>query len=414
MAPEPILSERPMERAGPNGSARSAKTASFDASTCSGAPASSAPDSFELTLIDPNSTDVRGSFTDPRRSSGSQGKASLFSSCVNLANSVLGTGLLALPRAFAHAGWGWGLAFSTLSAVLNILTSVYISETCRKTRPPASFTAIADAALPRYSIVVNLGLILMSLGACCSYIIVATSGFHTVANAGGSSWYWTVLALCVVAPLSFLRSMDALRFTSLAAVVIVLFLTTIIFIYSLGANDDGLLDPCAGVRWNATYFVDDGPCPPGPFEIAGSTWGVFSAFSSLSMAFGEPRARPAPSAPRVRAPCRSSPKLSRATESREHSFRQVPSCPSPPSTTRWRTRRSSACSSSMSLAMDSRGSSTACAPCADTALTGMPSPQTSSTATPTTGWSPRAGSASRSWSSSPSPSLQWRSASPPS
>jgi len=261
--------------------------------TISEPPGSNVNSCMELTLIDPDGSTVsiggraRGSFSDPRRSSGYDGKASLFSSCINLANSVLGTGLLALPRAFAHAGFVWGLAFSTLSALLNILTSVYISESCRKTRLPASFTSIADAAYKGYSIIVNLGLILLCLGACCSYIIVATGGFRKVVNPDGASWYWTVLAICIVTPLSFLRSMDALRFTSLAAVIIVLFLTILIVIYSFGVNDSSLLDPCAGVEWNATYFVESGgPCPPGPFSPAGSPWGVLSAFSSLSMAYG--------------------------------------------------------------------------------------------------------------------------------
>ena len=46
---------------------------------------------------------IKGSFYDPRNSSADDGKASLSSSTINLINSVLGTGLLALPRAFAHA-----------------------------------------------------------------------------------------------------------------------------------------------------------------------------------------------------------------------------------------------------------------------------------------------------------------------
>ncbi|KAL1499840.1 hypothetical protein AB1Y20_012525 [Prymnesium parvum] len=230
---------------------------------------------------------VRGSFTNPRSSSADDGKASLFSSCVNLANSVLGTGILALPRAFAHAGFAWGLAFSTLSALLNIATSVFISEVCRRTPPPATFTSIAEAARPGYSVLVNLGLILNCVGACCSYMIVATASFQAVLAPAAASWYWTVLALCVVTPLSFLRSMDALRFTSLGAVLIVLFLTALILLYSLGVSDDSLLDPCANVKWNGSAPADaKGPCPPGEVDAVGSPWGILSAFSSLSMAYG--------------------------------------------------------------------------------------------------------------------------------
>ena len=49
--------------------------------------------------------------------SSSQGTATLFSSIVNLVSTMLGSGLVVLPHAFAQAGWALGLGMVTLSAV---------------------------------------------------------------------------------------------------------------------------------------------------------------------------------------------------------------------------------------------------------------------------------------------------------
>ena len=54
--------------------------------------------------------------------------ATLESSIVNMANTVMGVGLLALPRAFAHSGLVWGFLLSTTAAILNIFTCHLIAE----------------------------------------------------------------------------------------------------------------------------------------------------------------------------------------------------------------------------------------------------------------------------------------------
>ena len=225
------------------------------------------------------------SFLNPTKAShGDDGKASMSSSIINLVNSVLGTGLLSLPRAFAHAGFAWGFFFSTLAFGLNIMTSVFVSDACRRADGPASFTKIADSALVGYSLLVNFGLICNCLAATCSYVVVATDSFHVVFGRSGPSYYWTILTLCIVTPLSFLKSMDSLRFTSLAAVIIVLFLTALIVAYSVGVDDGSLLDPCPVEGATADCPAVHGTPPR--VEAAGSPWGVVSAFSSLSMAYG--------------------------------------------------------------------------------------------------------------------------------
>ena len=116
------------------------------------------------------------------------GKASFTSSVLNLTNTVLGTGLLALPRAFSHGGIVWGLLLNMLAALLNVLSNHLIAEAQGRIGRPSNFKEIAEAAVKRFSLFVDAAVIVNALGAGCSYMIVATDSFTTVFGAGGPRW----------------------------------------------------------------------------------------------------------------------------------------------------------------------------------------------------------------------------------
>ncbi|EOD14111.1 hypothetical protein EMIHUDRAFT_212114 [Emiliania huxleyi CCMP1516] len=84
------------------------------------------------------------SFLDIEKPSGPEGSASIFSSAVNLANTVLGTGILALPRSLSFAGFVPGFALIVGSALVNTLTNVYISDAAISCGWPASFRKLSD------------------------------------------------------------------------------------------------------------------------------------------------------------------------------------------------------------------------------------------------------------------------------
>ena len=85
---------------------------------------------------------------------------------------------------------------------------------------------------------------------------------------------WVIIGFALVAPLSCLPSLNALRFTSTAAIVFVVFLAMLIILY---ACDVPGADPCAGRD-------DDGPC------VGEKTWssvdlGTFRVLSIFVFAF---------------------------------------------------------------------------------------------------------------------------------
>jgi len=71
----------------------------------------------------------------------------------------------------------------------------------------------------------------------------------------------TIFTVVVVAPLSFFKKLDALKFTSSLSIVFVLCITVMIFMYSLGLS---FMDPCLDFAPNVEkdHLTCSGPTEP--------------------------------------------------------------------------------------------------------------------------------------------------------
>ena len=113
-----------------------------------------------------------------------QGGVASISSCVyNLTNTIIGSGVLALPAAFATCGSALGsgllLVFALFSAhglhLLSLAAQIVDGNT-------ASFRAVASAAAPRFATFVDLAVIIKCFGVACSYLIVVGDSLPIVAQ----------------------------------------------------------------------------------------------------------------------------------------------------------------------------------------------------------------------------------------
>ena len=86
----------------------------------------------------------------------SGGSASVASSVFNLANTIMGTGMLALPHAFATAGLASGLALCVVSAAANAFTNHLLTAASHRIEG-TSLPAMAEAALPFWGGLVPAG-----------------------------------------------------------------------------------------------------------------------------------------------------------------------------------------------------------------------------------------------------------------
>jgi len=238
------------------------------------------------------------SFLDIEKPSGPEGSASIFSSAVNLANTVLGTGILALPRSLSFAGFVPGFALIVGSALVNTLTNVYISDAAISCGWPASFRKLSDkAGGSSFSVLVDCSCVVSTLGTGISYAIVAANGLSRgvplsfgvhLAPLPPFSWVgldehlaWVAVVTAIITPLSLLRSLDALRLTSLIAVAILLAITLLVVLYALPEDMVGdNFDACP-----TDGSANEQSCPPGEASYFTAMSGVLDALPALAMAY---------------------------------------------------------------------------------------------------------------------------------
>eukprot|EP00039_Didymoeca_costata_P012533 m.180811 g.180811 ORF g.180811 m.180811 type:complete len:146 (+) comp15503_c2_seq1:203-640(+) len=104
---------------------------------------------------------------------GKGGQASFWACVFNLANVVMGAGILAFPYAFKHAGYGLGAILATICAVVFWYTLGILSEASDEAWKLAkegkaivtegSYQEITKAVLGPYSAMVRLGNSLLCL-----------------------------------------------------------------------------------------------------------------------------------------------------------------------------------------------------------------------------------------------------------
>jgi amino acid permease len=173
--------------------------------------------------------------------------ATMASCFFNLANTIVGSGMLGLPYAYSHSGWVLG-SFLLLVCGCSSAFALHLLSLCAaKQGAPSSFYSIASVAMPVLTVVIDGAVAIKCFGVATSYLIVIADLMPDVMEQLGASAgaqdrkLWVFLGFCVVAPLSLLRNLDSLKFTSTLSIGFVIFLTILIILYSAHING---MDPC--------------------------------------------------------------------------------------------------------------------------------------------------------------------------
>ncbi|KAJ1620693.1 transmembrane amino acid transporter protein-domain-containing protein [Pavlovales sp. CCMP2436] len=151
----------------------------------------------------------------------------------NLSNAIIGAGVLVLPFTMGSLGLGAGCALIGLSALMGIASCTVLFYCARSTGSPFVYGEIAAHLCgPRFGAFVESCQVSYSLGSCVGYLVIVESELLSVVlwlRAHGfapGSWANRELLMAVVVfgcvlPLSSVRSLHALRYSSLGAVLCV-------------------------------------------------------------------------------------------------------------------------------------------------------------------------------------------------
>lgn len=177
-----------------------------------------------------------------------QGGASTMSSTINMVNTILGAGLLNIPSVFGKGGWVLSIFLILMFAILSVFTNYILVDCFLVSSKPYSFNALADRAWKGMSLWVDVAVVFNSLGAMAAYMIVVGDCFKDVF--GSNRRVWVIVGFAIAAPLTFLRTLDSLRVTSLIAVISILYITAVVVTYSItaavGVSEDNFLYPYGG------------------------------------------------------------------------------------------------------------------------------------------------------------------------
>lgn len=177
-------------------------------------------------------------------SSKSDGSGTIVSSVSNLANTIIGSGMLTFPLAMASAGVIPGMISCVLCGSIAAF-GLYLLSRCAAYTPHrrSSFFAVSKLTFPKAAVFFDAAIATKCFGVSISYLIiiktlmpnVVLSLYHdlTSPETQPPAWavsgrVWISLFMAVLIPLCFLRKIDSLRHTSYIALFSVAYLVLIV------------------------------------------------------------------------------------------------------------------------------------------------------------------------------------------
>ncbi|KAG4301723.1 hypothetical protein PCK1_002208 [Pneumocystis canis] len=205
------------------------------------------------------------------------GMASFSSSVSNLLNTAIGAGMLAMPYSMALTGLVPGIFLILFSGATCFLGLYFLVRCAAKLeRGTASFNTLSSLSMPWVAILLDLTIGINCFGASVSYLIligdvmpqVVLMFKKTISETSYliSRYFWITIFIFVVAPFTFFRRLDSLRYVSIVSLISIGYMVLIIIIYVFRRN-----------IWNTDAKID-------LFEGKGVS-GFFSSISVFAFSY---------------------------------------------------------------------------------------------------------------------------------
>jgi amino acid permease len=203
-----------------------------------------------------------------------------------LTKTSIGSGVLALPYAVSHVGWGLGLAFMVITWVGGLVgQGMLFACANRAGGRETSWYSMAQCTFPGLSIFVDVIIGIKCVGVAASYLIVIGKllpqtlvGLASPGSALLTKTFWITLFACGFCfPLSCLPSVKALRFSSMFGLLAVVYVALLVIVFFAAPEATGA---CSNVPV---------PCAPGisvgPTGEGASVFNVFETIPTFVFAF---------------------------------------------------------------------------------------------------------------------------------
>ncbi|WPK24919.1 hypothetical protein PUMCH_002218 [Australozyma saopauloensis] len=191
-------------------------------------------------------------------------RATIRSGSINLLNTIIGAGILAMPYGLMSNG----LIFGSVLIVWSSLTSsfgLYLQNKVAKytgQQGAVSYFSLCQLTYPQLSIIFDGAIAIKCFGVGVSYLVVIGDLMPKIAESLGcaeDSWFmernlWISLFMfLIVTPLSYLKKMDSLKYASVVALVSVVYLICLVIShFFLDKNPNPVSIHLGPVSWRLT------------------------------------------------------------------------------------------------------------------------------------------------------------------
>lgn len=162
----------------------------------------------------------------------------VFSSIITLANTLLGSGMLAMPSAFASSGLYLGILNVAVFGGGALFGLWLLTRCATYTGRNSSFFSLSMITFPHASIFFDLAISIKCFGVSVSYLIIVgdlmpyvTLGLFPETSLDSvylTRELWITIAMICIIPLAFMRKLDSMRHTSFISLLAIVYLLLIV------------------------------------------------------------------------------------------------------------------------------------------------------------------------------------------
>ena len=167
------------------------------------------------------------------------GTATVRLGLINLLNTIIGAGILAMPYGLKCNGLLFGAALIVWSSLTSALGLYLQNKVAKYTQQQGavSYFSLCQLTYPQLLVIFDGAIAIKCFGVGVSYLVVIGDLMPKIVESLGAKeglWWlarnlWiSVFMAGVVAPLSFLKKLDLLKYTSVIALVSVVYLICLV------------------------------------------------------------------------------------------------------------------------------------------------------------------------------------------
>lgn len=166
------------------------------------------------------------------------GRATIRSGTINLLNTIIGAGILAMPYGLKNNGLVFGsglIIWSSFTSAFGLYLQNKVTKYTQQ-QGAVSYFSLSQLTYPQLSIIFDSAIAIKCFGVGVSYLVVIgdlmpkimeSFGFdpqHLVMHRN----FWISVFMVVIVPLSYLKKLDSLKYTSIVALFSVVYLICLV------------------------------------------------------------------------------------------------------------------------------------------------------------------------------------------